>query len=42
MPNWCCTNMHIHCNDTEKLNNLNSLIDEWTSKDYMYNVFGHH
>lgn len=42
MPNWCCTNMHIYCDDTEKLNNLNSLIDEWTSKDYMDNGFGHH
>ena len=42
MANCCCTNMHIYCDDTEKLNNLNSLIDEWTSKNYMPNGFGHH
>lgn len=41
MPNWCYTNITIsHGNETE-IEKLEKLIDEWTSKDYMKNGFGH-
>lgn len=41
MPNWCMTNMNIYCDDKDKLKEFNDLLDEWTSKDYMENGFGH-
>ena len=41
MPNWCYTNITITHNDEEKVKNLENLINEWTSKDYMKNGFGH-
>ncbi len=41
MPNWCYTRITInHENETE-LKNLYKLIEEWTSKNYMENGFGH-
>ena len=41
MPNWCMTNMNIYCDDKDKLKEFNNLLDEWTSRDYMKNGFGH-
>lgn len=40
MPNWCLTRITINHESEEKLKELEKLINEWTSKDYMKNGFG--
>lgn len=40
MPNWCLTRITINHENEEKLKELEKLINEWTSKDYMKNGFG--
>lgn len=41
MPNWCLNRITINHENESKLEKLSKLIDEWTSKDYMENGFGH-
>jgi len=41
MPNWCATEINIYSSDRQKLEVLNKLIEEWTSKDFVENGFGH-
>ena len=41
MPNWCWTRITINHESEKEIEKLNKLIDEWTSKDYMDNGFGH-
>lgn len=41
MPNWCYTNITISHETETEIEKLGKLIDEWTSKDYMENGFGH-
>ena len=40
MSNWCCTRISIESDNEKGLENLNNLIKEWTSKNYMKNDFG--
>ena len=40
MPNWCYTNITINGNEND-LKVFNKLLDQWTSRDYMKNGFGH-
>ena len=40
MPNWCFTNITM-TGQKEKVQFLYDKIEEWTSKDYMDNGFGH-
>lgn len=40
MPNWCYTRLRITSNNIDKLKELYSNIQEWTSKDYCSNGFG--
>ena len=41
MPNWCYTNITINHESEAEVEKLEKLIEEWTSKDYMPNGFGH-
>ena len=41
MPNWCYTNITIAHENETKVGELERLIEEWTSKNYMENGFGH-
>ena len=41
MPNWCYTNITINHESETEVEKLEKLLDEWTSKDYMPNGFGH-
>lgn len=41
MPNWCYTNITINHESETEVEKLEKLINEWTSKDYMTNGFGH-
>ena len=41
MPNWCFNKITINHESETELEKLSKLIDEWTSKDYMENGFGH-
>ena len=41
MPNWCYTNITINHENEIEVEKLEKLIDEWTTKDYMTNGFGH-
>ena len=40
MPNWCLTNIVINANEND-LKVFNKLLDQWTSRNYMKNGFGH-
>ena len=40
MPNWCFTQMIFH-GEKEEIKDLHSKIEEWTSKNYRENGFGH-
>lgn len=40
MPNWCYTNITINHEDKNKLKELESKIDEFTSHNYIENDFG--
>lgn len=41
MANWCFTRITINHESETELEKLDKLLDEWTSKDYMDNGFGH-
>jgi len=41
MPNWCNNDITIYSSNEEKLKKLSELIDDWTSKDFATNGFGH-
>ena len=41
MPNWCFSDITIYHDDEEKIKALKEKIDEWTSKDFIENGFGH-
>lgn len=41
MPNWCTTDITINCEDNDKLAEFYNKIEEWTSRDYKENGFGH-
>lgn len=41
MPNWCFTDITIYHKDEKKVKVLYDKIQEWTSKDYCENGFGH-
>lgn len=40
MPNWCLTNITINGNEND-LKVFDKLLDQWTSRNYMENGFGH-
>ena len=40
MPNWCLTTITIENANVDELIKFNSLLDKWTSKNYMENDFG--
>ena len=40
MPNWCFNRITIYHEDDSKLENLENLIKEWTSKNQKDNGFG--
>lgn len=40
MPNWCFTQMIFH-GEKEEIDDLHNKIEEWTSKNYRENGFGH-
>ncbi len=40
MPNWCFTTIQIQHKDQTVLEKLDSLLDEWTSRNYCENDFG--
>lgn len=40
MPNWCQTRLTINHENTSKLKEFETLIDKWTSKNYIPNGFG--
>lgn len=40
MPNWCFNCITINYDDSERLENLYNLIEEWTSKEYMESDYG--
>ena len=41
MPNWCINYININSKNKEGLKKLYNKIEEWTSKDYKKNDFGH-
>ena len=41
MPNWCLTKILITHNNENELKVFDKLLDQWTSRDYMKNGFGH-
>ena len=41
MPNWCTTKLIINHSDKNELKVFDKLLDQWTSRDYMENGFGH-
>ena len=40
MPNWCCTNIKISCNEEKEARKLFESLEKWTSKNYKENGFG--
>jgi hypothetical protein len=40
MPNWCLTNITINGNEND-LKVFDKLLDQWTSRNYIKNGFGH-
>lgn len=41
MPNWCFTKIVITHDDTNELKVFDKLLDQWTSRNYKTNGFGH-